>query len=59
MLTTSETAVTATIWVLTAAGGFFGTRAALRRKKLKRDGIKTVRQPSAINQSKESDKVNV
>lgn len=33
MVTTSEIAVTATIWVLTATGGFFGTRAALRRKK--------------------------
>ncbi|MDA8429691.1 MAG: hypothetical protein M0T70_10595 [Geobacteraceae bacterium] len=33
MLTTSEIAVTATIWVLTAAGGFFGTRAAWRKKK--------------------------
>ena len=37
MLTTSEIAVTATIWVLTAAGGFFGTRAALRKKKSKCD----------------------
>lgn len=35
MVTTSEIAVTATIWVLTAAGGFFGTRAALRKKRLK------------------------
>lgn len=34
MLTTSEIAATATIWVLTAAGAFFGGRAALRRKKL-------------------------
>lgn len=34
MITTSEIAVTATIWVLTAAGGFFGTRAALRKKRL-------------------------
>jgi hypothetical protein len=33
MITTSETAVTITIWVLTAAGGFFGTRAAWRRRK--------------------------
>jgi hypothetical protein len=40
MLTTSEIAVTATIWVLTAAGGFFGTRAALRKKKLKCDDKK-------------------
>lgn len=36
MLTISEIAVTATIWSLTAAGGFFGTRAFLRKKKLKR-----------------------
>ena len=38
MITTSEIAVTATIWALTAAGGFFGIRAALRRKKSKYDG---------------------
>jgi len=37
MITTSEIAVTATIWVLTAAGGFFGSRAALRKKRLKCD----------------------
>lgn len=36
MLTTSETAVTVTIWALTAAGCFFGTRAAWRRRKQKR-----------------------
>ncbi len=36
MITTSETAVTITIWVLTAAGIFFGTRATLRRRKEKR-----------------------
>jgi len=35
MITTSEIAVTATIWVLTAAGGFFGTHAAMRKKRLK------------------------
>lgn len=35
MLTVSEIAVTATIWVLTATGGFFGIRAALRRRKAK------------------------
>jgi len=33
MVTTSEIAVTATIWVLTVAGGFFGTRAMVRRNK--------------------------
>ena len=33
MFTASEIVVTATIWVLTAAGGFFGIRAAVRRKK--------------------------
>jgi hypothetical protein len=38
MITTSEVAVTATIWALTAAGGFFGIKAALRRKKSKCDG---------------------
>lgn len=32
MLTTSETAVTITIWVLTGAGTFFGGRAAWRRR---------------------------
>ena len=32
MLTTSESAVTITIWVLTAAGTFFGTRTAWRRR---------------------------
>lgn len=36
MLTTSETAVTITIWVLTAAGAFFGSRAAWRRRVLRR-----------------------
>jgi hypothetical protein len=33
MITTSEIAVTITIWVLTAAGTFFGGRAAWRRRK--------------------------
>ncbi len=37
MLTISEVAVTATIWCLTAVGGFFGIRAALRKKKMKCD----------------------
>ena len=37
MLTTSEIAVTAAIWVLTAAGAFFGGRAVLRRKKVTRE----------------------
>ena len=36
MITISETAVTVTIWVLTAAGTFFGGRAAWRRRKHKR-----------------------
>ncbi len=36
MITTSEMAVTITIWVLTAAGTFFGTRASWRRKKQRR-----------------------
>ena len=35
MITTSEIAVTAVIWVLTATGGFFGMRADLRKKRLK------------------------
>jgi len=39
MITTSETAVTITIWVLATAGTFFGSRAALRRRKLKRETI--------------------
>ena len=33
MFTASEIVVTATIWVLTAAGGFFSIRAAVRRKR--------------------------
>jgi hypothetical protein len=41
MITTSETAVTLTIWALTAAGIYFGTRAALRRRKEKRTKEKT------------------
>jgi len=36
MITTSEIAVTITIWVLTLAGLFFGSRAAWRRRKEKR-----------------------
>lgn len=40
MLTTSEISVTATIWVMTTAGVFFGTRAALRKKKLQSDRTK-------------------
>lgn len=35
MYTSSEIVMTATIWGLTAAGGFFGIRAAIRRKKEK------------------------
>lgn len=44
MITTSETAVTITIWILTAAGIFFGTRAALRRKKEKQTKKQNVHQ---------------
>ena len=40
MLTTSELAVTATIWVMTAAGVIFGTRALVRKMELKRAGTK-------------------
>jgi hypothetical protein len=36
MITTSEAAVTITIWVLTASGTFFGGRAAWRRRKQKK-----------------------
>jgi hypothetical protein len=36
MVTTSEYAVTITIWVLTLAGTFFGGRAAWRRRRQKR-----------------------
>lgn len=36
MITTSEIAVTITIWVLTAAGAFFGGRAVWRRRKQRR-----------------------
>jgi hypothetical protein len=39
MITTSELAVTITIWVLTAAGVFFGSRAAWRRRKQKNPKI--------------------
>jgi hypothetical protein len=38
MITTSELAATITIWVLTAAGTFFGGRAAWRRRRRKRAG---------------------
>jgi|GEM_PF-968987 len=38
MVTSSEIVVTATIWALTAAGGFFGIRAAVRRRREKRPG---------------------
>ena len=41
MFTVSEIVVTATIWVLTAAGGFFSIRAAVRRKKAKNRVDKT------------------
>ncbi|WP_281415538.1 hypothetical protein [Pelotalea chapellei] len=40
MITTSEIAVTITIWVLTLAGVFFGSRAAWRRRKKKKRGEK-------------------
>lgn len=40
MLTISEIAVTITIWVLTAAGCFFGVRATLRRRKQRKTGDK-------------------
>lgn len=35
MLTTTEIAVTVTIWVLTISGCFFGIRAFLRRRRQK------------------------
>jgi len=38
MITTSEIAVTITIWVLTASGAFFGSRAVWRRRRRKRAG---------------------
>ena len=39
MITTSEYAVTITIWVLTLAGLFFGSRATWRRRKARmKDG---------------------
>ncbi len=38
MITTSEIIATATIWLLTAAGVFFGLRAAWRRRKPRRPG---------------------
>jgi len=36
MLTTSEIAVTVTIWILLIAGCFFGIRGIVRREKQKR-----------------------
>jgi len=36
MITTSEYAVTITIWILTLAGAFFGGRAAWRRRRHER-----------------------
>jgi len=36
MITTSEYAVTITIWVLACAGAFFGGRAAWRRRRQRR-----------------------
>jgi hypothetical protein len=35
-MTTSELIVTLTIWLLTAVGGFFGLRAAWRRRRARR-----------------------
>ena len=52
MITTSEVVVTATIWALTAAGGFFGVRATLRRKKLKSAGKKNLAGIVTINVEK-------
>jgi hypothetical protein len=37
MTTTSEIAATGIIWILTAAGVFFGSRAAWRRRKQQRE----------------------
>jgi len=37
MITTSELAVTITIWVLAANGAFFGLRAYRKRNKARRD----------------------
>ena len=36
MVTTSELAATAVIWGLTPAGGFFGIRSVVRKKKSER-----------------------
>jgi len=41
MITSSEIVVTTTIWVLTAAGGFFSIRNAIRKKKVKIQDSKT------------------
>ena len=41
MITTSEYAVTITIWVLTLAGIFFGGRAVLRRRGRKQSDEKS------------------
>lgn len=49
MITTSETAVTITIWVLTVSGTFFGGRAAWRRSRQKRRDERKAR--SAIENS--------
>lgn len=37
MITSSELVATLTIWILATFGVVFGTRAALRRKKARRD----------------------
>lgn len=45
MITTSEVAVTITIWVLTAAGAFFGSRAVVRRRREKRAAQQKLQPP--------------
>jgi hypothetical protein len=41
MFTTSEIIVTAAIWVLTAAGVFFGIRSAVRKKRITKKQLTT------------------
>lgn len=47
MTTTSEIAVTITIWALTAAGVFFGGRAKWRRRKPKSGGTRPEESPKS------------
>lgn len=50
MMTTSEIAVVAVTWGLTAVGGFFSVRAALRKRKLSREAkLRSANKPTVTN----------